>query len=128
VAEAVVDELEPVEVEEQDRDGGVAPRRVVEGESKAVDEQYAVRQARERVVQGLASRLLFGAAAFERLGEDVRGRFEEGELVGGQRRGGFRELHLTVPCLARADRDHDAVESLVPGLQDASVGGGADRG
>ncbi len=53
VAEAVVDDLEAVEVEEQHRraDGGVVALRAPDRLVEAVDEQDAVRQAGEVVVQ-----------------------------------------------------------------------------
>ena len=46
VAEAVVDELEPVEVEEEDRDRGLASLGLSERPPEAVEEEAAVRQAR----------------------------------------------------------------------------------
>ena len=65
VAERVVDELEAVEVEEQDRRGGGrvgalgAADRLVE----PVEEQHAVRQAGERVVQRVVLEALLGPLA-----------------------------------------------------------------
>src|SRR5205085_7739475 len=53
VPEAVVDELELVEIEEEDRHRGVPALRLGEGVGEAVEEQRPVRQPGERVVQGL---------------------------------------------------------------------------
>ena len=63
VAEAVVDELELVEVEEEHRDRGLAPAGDREGVLEPVEEEVAVGQAGERVVEGLVLGALLGCAA-----------------------------------------------------------------
>ena len=57
VPEAVVDRLEVVEVHEQDDDAPVLPASPLQGVRDAVGEQRAVREAGERVVEGLARQL-----------------------------------------------------------------------
>ena len=52
VAEVVVDELEVVEVDEEDRDVRAGAPRPREGEVEVLGEHRAVRQAGERVVEG----------------------------------------------------------------------------
>ena len=78
VAERVVDELEAVEVQEQDGRGGArvgalgAADRLVE----AVEEQHAVGQAGERVVQRVVLQALLGLLAVRDVGlaaDDPRG-------------------------------------------------------
>jgi hypothetical protein len=58
VAEAVVDGLEAVEVQEQHRDGRHQARGARQRQAEAVEEQRPVRQLCERVVQGGAGELL----------------------------------------------------------------------
>jgi hypothetical protein len=43
VAEGVVDRLEAVEVEEEDRDGGARPARLVHRDLEPIEDQRAVR-------------------------------------------------------------------------------------
>ena len=78
VAEAVVDDLEAVQVQEQHRGAGRrmaalgAPDRLVQ----AVDEQHAVREAGERVVQRVVLEPALGLAAVGRVrdrADDARG-------------------------------------------------------
>ena len=57
VPEAVVDRLEVVEVHEQDDHAPVLPASPLQGVRDAVGEQGAVREAGERVVEGLARQL-----------------------------------------------------------------------
>ena len=78
VAEAVVDELEVVDVEEHDGDLGVRPRQRV---AEAIEEQHAVGQAGQRVVQRLVADVVFGAALLDRVGEDVRERLHEVDVA-----------------------------------------------
>ena len=64
VAEAVVDDLEPVEVEEEDGEPEpLRPPRPVHGAVEPVGEQGAVGQAGEDVVIGLVEELLLGGLA-----------------------------------------------------------------
>ena len=58
VAERVVDVLEHVEVDEEDRRLGLRARGAGEGVLEPVHEQQAVRQAGERVVERLVDRVL----------------------------------------------------------------------
>ena len=82
VAEAVVDQLEVVEVEEQDR-GHERLRRAAERVLEPVEEQHAVRQAGERVVERAVADLVLGGLALERVGEHVGQRLDEVEVAGG---------------------------------------------
>jgi hypothetical protein len=63
VPQAVVDVLEAVQIEQQDREGRPAPAGAVERMPQPVDEQRPVGQARQLVVQRGVSRLLLRAAA-----------------------------------------------------------------
>ena len=80
VPEAVVDDLEAVEVEEQHRRAALgvvalgAPDRLVE----AVDEQHAVREAGERVVQRVVLQAALGLAAVGDVGGGADDRASRG--------------------------------------------------
>ncbi len=84
VAEAVVDQLEVVEVEEEDAHGGSgvlgAGQRLVKG----VDELGAVGKAGEGVVEDPVAKLVVGEAALDRVGEDVGGGLDEVDVLGGE--------------------------------------------
>ena len=69
VAERVVDLLEVVDVEEQHRDGRVRAPRAVERDAEAVEEQRAVGQAGQRVVQRLWASCDLGALALDRVAD-----------------------------------------------------------
>ncbi len=56
VAEAVVDRLEVVEVDEDDGQADVVAAGAGDGVADALDEQRAVGEARDRVVEGLVLR------------------------------------------------------------------------
>ena len=81
VAERVVDELEAVEVQEQHGPAGFRPRppaalRAPEGLIQAVEEQHAVREPGQRVVQRVVLEALLGRAAVGDVGlgaDDARG-------------------------------------------------------
>ena len=60
VTEAVVDDLEVVEVQEEDSGQAGPPFEPAQGQTQAVEEQRPVRQAGEGVVQRLMDELLFG--------------------------------------------------------------------
>ena len=77
VPKRVVDVLEVVDVEEQHRDGGAGPARAVERDAETIEEQRAVRQPRERVVQRLMRKLDLRALALDR----VRNRSPERQRV-----------------------------------------------
>ena len=85
MAETVVHELEPVDVEEHHGRQMSAARGPREGARHGFDEQQAVRQPGERVVQRLMAQLLLCRAAGDRVGEHVRDGVEEVEFLGGQR-------------------------------------------
>ena len=55
VAEAVVDELHPVEIDVEDAETRLGPFGAQDGLSEAILQQRAVRQPRERVVRRLAA-------------------------------------------------------------------------
>ena len=84
VADAVVDQLEVVEVEEEDPDrrarDGAARERVAE----RVDEAEPVGQAGERVVQDAVAQGLVGAVALDRVGEHVRRGLDEVDVLRGE--------------------------------------------
>ena len=63
VPAGVVDELEIIEIEEQDRDPGSRPPGPRERVLQPVQEQGAVRQAGQRIVAGLVDQLLGGEVA-----------------------------------------------------------------
>ena len=81
VPEAVVDELEVVEVEEQDRGQRALAAEPRERVLEAVDEQHPVGKAGQRIVHGpLADRVLDGLA-LERVGQHVGQRLEEVDVA-----------------------------------------------
>ena len=90
VAEAVVDRLEAVEVEEQHGQRGVLALQPADRVVEAVEEQHAVGQAGQRVVQRLVEQQLLGALADEELA-DLRA----------ERRGEARQV-VVEPLRARA--------------------------
>ena len=71
VADAVVDQLEVVEVEEEDPDRRAGDGAAVERVAERVDEAEPVGQAGERVVQDAVAQRLVGGVALDRVGEDV---------------------------------------------------------
>jgi hypothetical protein len=66
MAEGVVDELEAVEVDEQDRDAAAAALGAAEGVVEAVEEQRAVWQPGEGVVERLVGEARLGPCARRR--------------------------------------------------------------
>src|SRR6185295_5593995 len=69
VAHGVVDELEAVEVEEEDAEEAVLlAARVLDAVAEAVDEERAVGEAGEGVVQGVVDELLLGELALGGVG------------------------------------------------------------
>ena len=84
VAEAVVDELEVVEVEEEDPDRRAGDRGAAERVVDRVDEAEPVGQAGERVVEDAVAERAVGGVALEGVGEDVGGGFEEGDVLGAE--------------------------------------------
>ncbi len=84
VAEAVVDQLEVVEVEEEDPDRRAGGGRPVEGLVEGVDEAEPVRQPGQGVVQDAVAQRLVGGMALDRVGEDVGGRLDEGDVLGAE--------------------------------------------
>ena len=83
VAEAVVDGLERVEVDEEH--GEVPGRRLVDARREQVGEGLAVREARHGVVGGGVLVGLPGSGSFERQREQVRREVEHTALVGAGR-------------------------------------------
>ena len=71
MAERVVDVLEVVEVHEQDREAGRRSAAPHERVREAVDEQDAVRQAGERIVQRLVAKLILQALPVADVDEDA---------------------------------------------------------
>ena len=72
VAERIVDVLEVVEVEEHDRDEALAALRQGERVLHAVAEQVAVRQQRQRIVEGELAQLLLERLALADVAEVQR--------------------------------------------------------
>ena len=87
VAEAVVDELEVVEVEEEDPDRRAGDRGAAERVVDRVDEAEPVGQAGEGVVEDAVAERPVGGVALEGVGEDVGRGFEEGDVLGIEARG-----------------------------------------
>ena len=71
VADAVVDELEAVEVEEQDPDRSPGDGAALERDLERLDEAGPVGEAGERVVQDAVAQGAVGRVALDRVGEDV---------------------------------------------------------
>ena len=67
VPERVVDLLEVVDVEEQDRDRGVVAARAVQSDAEAVEEQRPVGEPRERVVERAVRELRLQALSLDRV-------------------------------------------------------------
>jgi hypothetical protein len=82
MSEAVVDELEPVEVEEQDGRQGAVTRQTRERMLEPVEEQRPIGQPGERVVQRTMADLVLGRLALERVGQYVGQRLEEVQVAG----------------------------------------------
>ena len=118
VAEPVVDRLEAVEVDEEQRDPGAAPPRHLQRVLDPVEQQAAVGQVGEQVVAGQVGHVLGQPQPRERVGGDRDHRLE-GLLVGGGGR----------PGAVLAGGDDPAVPLAVAQLGADLVGagrGGAD--
>ena len=102
VAEAVVDQLEVVEVEEEDPDRRAGDRGAAERVVDRVDEAEPVGQAGEGVVEDAVAERLVGGVALEGVGEDVGRGFQEGDVLGTEaaalRRSGRRARRRAGPC------------------------------
>ena len=85
VAERVVDELEAVDVEHEDRDVDALALPAGQRLREPVERERAVRQARERVVQRGVPRHLLPAVALDGDDDQRRDRGEERDLVLGER-------------------------------------------
>ncbi len=81
MAEAVVDELEVVDVQEHDGDLGVRPRQRV---PEAVHEQHAVGQTGQGIVQRLVADVVFAGSLLQGVGKDVGERPDEVRVRGGE--------------------------------------------
>ena len=86
VAEAVVDDLELVDVDEQDGQGAALAVEASQRQGEPVDQQDPVGQAGQRVVEGLVVELFFVADAVDGRSDDVGHRPQEAQVVGGERR------------------------------------------
>ena len=84
MAERVVDRLELVDVEQQHGDGRLEALGAREGLLDAVEEQRAVRQARQRVVQRLVAHHRLRALAVQRGGEQVGDGLQPLALLAGE--------------------------------------------
>jgi len=107
MTEAVVDELEVVEVEEQDRGERLLPAEPRQRMLEPVDEQDAVGESRQWVVDGpFADRILDGLA-IERIGEHVRQRLEKVDVARGKSSGPHRLDYEDAERPARPSLDLD---------------------
>ena len=75
VSQAVVDRLEAIEIEVQHREQRIAqhPPRAMKQVLQAIDEQRAVREIRERIVEGAVLQLLLGLLALGDVARDPEG-------------------------------------------------------
>jgi hypothetical protein len=85
VAEGVVDRLEVVQVDEHHGGAPRAPRRLGQRPGDVVQEQVPVGQPGQRVVQRLVADAGLRTAAGDRVGQDVRCRLQEVEVLAGER-------------------------------------------
>ena len=109
VADAVVDELEAVEVEEQDPDRGAGDGAALERDLERLDEAGPVREAGERVVEDAVPQGPVGRVALDRVGEDVgRGLGEVDVLRGEPIRLQRVDVEDAERALAAVDRDREA--------------------
>jgi hypothetical protein len=72
VTHRVVDDLEPVEVAEQNRQARTLPGRASHRNVETVDEKGAVRKAREPVVSRRVHKVGLGKLAFGDVGEHLQ--------------------------------------------------------
>ncbi len=84
MAEAVVDQLEVVEVEEEDADRRARDRGFAESVAEGVDEAEPVGEPGQRVVQDAVAQRLVGGVALDRVGEDVGSGLHERHVLGGE--------------------------------------------
>ena len=82
--EAVVDQLELVEVQEEHRDRGSATVGDREGVLEAIEEEVSVRQPGEGIVERLVLGALLGRPALDGVGEDVGDRLHEADVLAGE--------------------------------------------
>ena len=109
VADAVVDQLEVVEVEEEDADrrarGDAAAQRV----AQRVDEAGPVGQAGQRVVQDPVAQSLVGAVALQGVGQHVRRGLDEVDVLRGEVAGlGGVDVEHAEGALLAGDRHREA--------------------
>ena len=83
VSQRVVDELELVEVEEEDGDRSLLVPRASQRVLETVEEEVAVRQAGEGIVEGVVAVSLLGVAALDRVRQHVGERLEEAHVLVG---------------------------------------------
>ncbi len=122
MAERVVDLLERVHVQEQQAHRGAGAPRTVQGNSEPVQEQHAVGEPGQRIVQRLAGQLDLGALALDgvadRPPERGRGQLGRQQVVLGS------EAHRLHAELVAVFRKHD--DGRVRG-RDAQLGEGVQR-
>ena len=132
MAERVVDDLELVEVDEDDRECLARALGAGQGVREAVLEQDAVGEAGKGVVQGLVAQLVLGALTLDGAAEDVADRLQEVDVVVVEavRLGGVRGEHAEGLTVGVGD-DHahaadDSVGAQLGGVQARLVGDVAD--
>ena len=84
MTEPVVDHLEAIEVDEQDRHHGVVLAQTLERVLEPVDRQRAVRERGQRVVQRQVAELLGVGRSVDDQCHQITCSLEEGDLLGGR--------------------------------------------
>ena len=109
VADAVVDQLEVVEVEEEDADRRAGGEAAAQRVAQRVDEAEPVGQAGEGVVEDAVAQRLVGAVALERVGEHVGRGLGEVDVLRGEAAGlGRVQVEHAVGALLAGDRHGEA--------------------
>ena len=113
--EAVVDDLEAVEVEEQHARRPRAPAEAEERLAEAVEEQRAVRQPGQRVVEGLVLESVLRRGPLDRDGGERGDALDERDL-GGVGPGSRAPWMLSTPCRlrVRAEDRHAPLRRRLP--------------
>jgi len=103
VAERVVDDLETVEIEEQQSGPRPAPQRLYQGALEAVEQECPVRQAGQRVVEGLMPQLFLERLALADVAQDAGEQASVPVLDRGDAQ--FEREFVPVPVQARQFED-----------------------
>ena len=122
VAEAVVDQLEAVEVEEEDPDRRAGAVRASQRVAERVDEAEPVGQAGERVVEDAVAQRLVGGVALDRVGEHVGRGLHEVDVLRREAAGlgGVDVEHPERAALCRRSRRRGCCRPRAPAAPAAS--------